>query len=844
MRWLVPLLGWLALLGGVAFVATGRSRAPRGTEEVSTLLAYPLDADVRFTLEAGEAEVKLVTWLERPEGPPDDPRVAWPWCLEAVVEDPAGAVVRTWQVWSAARPGWAEDEDGRRRPTAWRTEGAGRLSADRVVRLDLAGLVPGGGTLRVRPSSVPPGARPLAIAFRRGERSAVARFRLERGDREEERVETLAELGAPEWSALPEAWRRNLSRHVWERLGALPPGGGVVPTVRIASTWRETAWAEVPAHGVLVPPGGAAAFNLEGRVAFEADWALPDGTPSVPVGAEARIVRADGSVERLALPPAARIGPWTFDEPVASVQIALDPGLGARLLRARVRPAGGDGVWGDPPRLTAEDGAGGDASAGGEANAGAGAAVRLGPDLRSVELFRTGATPLRFPVATGEVVRLHLRPRLAPGPLPGLGAPAPEEPRTVRLRVVDAAGAPLAAWEVALSPVPSAFERYTQGDDLASARVAEPETRTLVPPEGAAFVEVEADAPVDAMIRVAAAAEFAQVEEPGYALPADASVDTVFVPQARDRWEARAPEGVEALAREGRTIRIDGQVRLLPAGPPAAPAGGGAAGEGAQAAGAGAGPARAWDSLPLPGPFDLVAQPTVRNVGVAGARVRLGATPVPVVVGAAGRLGIDYRVPPERVGEPVSVDVAGVVSVHRPLTAAGTLEIGDLPPGPVSVAVGAEGLFLARSEGEPAWRVRRAWRLEPGEVATLHLPGGPGAVALHAYVPSGERAWLAWTLDDVAASAPGLYAQLTDRAGFVPLRVGAGETLPLSWEGEPLRAAAPVRVRLGDDVGARPGRLRVSIEGARGPVWIRAASTWPGPDEDEGERHWLKGAPP
>lgn len=860
MRRLLPVTAWLAVLGVLALAFVRPSADLLRRTGLERMRAVDLAEGVEFALDPDEERVKVLTWLARPSAWARDVRATTPYALRLEVVDPDDVVRLRRDVWLRTRQSWSLGSDGRLLRPSWLPGSEAELTDSRSTVLDLAGLLPEGGRVRVDALSVPDASRVLAVAYREAERTGAARLRFLAGGSPASNSQAAARVGVDSWSDLPEAWRDRLAQRVWERLSPLPtPGRGRVPAVELLRSHPEIPSEGQPALGLPVPPGGAIAYNVQRGATLTIRWLDVDGQGAAPAATWLQVVGADGAAELRFLGVVEEIGPLTITEPLQSVQIALDPGVSEpRLAQARVLAgAGVEPLWGDPPRLHVDGPPG---------------AWRVAPDLRTLELVRLGPglPPVRYPVAgDGETLRLGLRARLDGATLPALGQRWSEErgagdpvplvegtPREVLVVARDAGDRELARWLTRIEARASAFERYTQGDDPATAHPGEPEQRFLAPPPGTAWIEVSATADVDVAVRARQPdGPMAQVAR-GYELPAalappgdagDSPLPTWhttgrrqrpelprarYEPYTQDPWQARAPEDLEGLLREGRVVRLDAQVRLEPSDwwraerwmarvparqEPALP-------EAAPERGA----------LPLPGAYTLIAEADRDGRAQRGARVRLGSGTATVTVPASGRLDIDYRVAADQVGEEVTLWVDGGERRERLWASAGRMRLAELSPGAtVQLRVDQPGLFLARGQGSPLWQVRRVVMLEPDQRRTLELPGKPGSLAIMAY---GAGGWLEWSLRGGQPShQAGLLEKVTRRHGRQRLRSSGGVAMPLSRSGDGLPRLTPVVITLGEDLGGGPLALDLELRGAERPVWIRATATWtacPGGDCD------------
>ncbi|MCK6507868.1 hypothetical protein L6R53_31625, partial [Myxococcota bacterium] len=517
-RRLPLVLAWLALVAMVVATLAGGDRSRPDRSDTQRMRVLPLDRPVAFALDPDEEQVKLVAWLATPPRWARDVRAWAAWRLDLAVYDAQERLVWRGEAWRRTRTGWTRRADGSLLRTSWLPQSRMEVHDSRITLVDVAGLVPAGGQLRVQADSPTEGATVMVAAYRHAWRTRAARLRVLAGSEPGHNAALAARITEDGWDSLPDGWREHLAQRLWERLPALPdPSGQPLRTQALMTAPVEAPWEDQPALGLPVPPGGAVAWNL--RQGARLYLSLRDGSGRGLRAAPTwlQLVHADGTTEVRFLGVVDAWGPVVVDEPLLSVQLALDPQTeGPRVVQARLEGAGPPATWGDPAVFRLPEGEG----------------WLVAPDLRSLEMVRTGPAlgPVTFPVAEeganrpagsdpaaepgGDLLRLSLRPRLPAAPLPAFGLtwdaatgqtvelPAARDP-PVRVEVValDAAGAELERWETAVGVRPSAFERYGQGDDPGTSRAAESETRYLVPPAGTARLRVSASAVVDVALR-------------------------------------------------------------------------------------------------------------------------------------------------------------------------------------------------------------------------------------------------------------------------------------------------------------------------------------------------------
>lgn len=813
MRYLpLRLMGWVLAVLAVALLML-RARAPEeNVPDRIAIRAYPVeDAAVTFALQGDESTVRLIVWLEG-EGWTEfnDVRHTIPYGFDVAVVGEGDEDRWTQSTWVRARR-TLEEREGKVRTPTW-VEGAPyTISEDRLHHFDIGEVLDGPATFEVRPTFIPEGSRMLVIAFRDGARDRFQAMRVRRGalTDPQRRVER---LGLWRWGELPDDWRERIALEEWERMGAMPPDEGVVvPTHELMTRFHRIPWEDAPSVATAIAPGGAAAFNTEGEAILRFTWWSMDGDAPVSERSFVRIVNRDGTGE-VWESSLAEVGPIRVTDTVESVQIALHPDTdGPRYLRTVTEGPEVDRSYGDPPRTRIDE------------------LQWAAPDFRNVELYRLDRelSPVLFRVKADERVRVMLRRRMDPAPLPAFWPPpALPDGSVVLIEELDADGRLIELHEVALEPVPSAFERYTEGDHGMSARVAEPETRYLIPANRTAWLRLSANATVDASVRTTTDGAPSEIVDPSYVLPEDFEFSMTYEPHIRDPWRHRGAEQIDALLYQGRVIRVDAQVRpeWREARVLAKPK-----------------PRLDKSALPLPRPFELVAEPDRDGVVAAGGRHKLSAAARGVDVGPTGRLMLDYRVPVDQVGQTIALGVDGA-SVPITLPAAGgNLRLDGLSAGAHALSVDSSGAFFAPATGGAGWQVRKAYRLNPGEELIIDVPGGGSGVSVYPYTVA-RAATMTWWLEADEGLPTGLFQGETASRGSLVLAAESGRTvIPLSFDDPGLTPLRPLHLTLRDDVPEIGARLHLQVEPDQ-EAWVRVLTTWAERVPD-GNVHWPMGPP-
>jgi hypothetical protein len=794
-RW-AAIAGWgaLALLALWLVGDRDASRPGDGTVWLA-YVATPDGPPVTLAVSGGRA-VRLQLWLDLPAPWGPDPRATHPFLVRWRALDAAREELAAGEPFVSARRGWQAPEtvDEPLIPVAQGPDRDRVLSDPRTLLLDAPA---GTAFVEVTPVHLPDDARLLVVAFEEDPRDAVEQMRAVVGADADLSARKARRMGRWAWDEVPLAWRERLARTVWRRVASSEQAAR---PVRITSASEWLGFDDAAALGFVVPAGGAAAYNLEDALTFTARWTEEDGQTARPTRTWLEIV-GEGLGEVRDLGRVEQVGPLTFEPGVREVRIARDPHdvAGTVLLRATTRADQRDRAWGDPPRAELPPDGGVDAI------------QRLAPDLTGLIHWRVvPGAPLRFELPADHEIRVVARARLPAGLLPGLGPATPEADRTVTL---ERSGPTTWTRDLPLPALPSAYERYTQGDDPHTARVSEETEWYLASTTDPSLLVVRADAPVDVQLFVKEPSAPSDVPEPGY--PVDRLAEVLrarYLPYARRTWRALFPVDPESLAWEGRAIRIDAQVRWVYRGS--------AGSSGLE-----------YRVLELPPPFELVAE-----ARAGGPRARLGRKEQVIRVPANGRVLVDYKVPPSDIGKTATLWFEGRKETRELTTAAGTLRFERLPEGPVRARVDQRGVFLANAVGERPWTVRRVWRLDPGRTRTVPIPAGGEGLSVHVARRENERGgFLAWRLRGDGVDALPVSDRRREGRSRLDSRTGSAEVM--SRLEETWHWTEPLRLRVGERMeGAAV--LELSLEERRDPVWIWISSTWSPGTERLDERHW------
>lgn len=815
---------WLAL--GLSALLLTRSPGGDSTSgasgETTRFLAFRMDESsggLSFVLEPDEREIKLMSWLVAPHRPLADSRVTTPYAMSLELADAAGRPILQDRVWLRARGSLVSGAGGQVYRPNWLEHSDEDVSDDLLTRLDIDGPIGGARTLTLRPAFLPTGSRALFAVFSQRPRSAASALRVTLGDDPSLRERLAARFMPFGWDEVPQPWTANLLATRWLRLPAL---GEAPPTEEVLTTGEREPWDDAPALGVLVPPGGAVAYNLEGGPILSAVWYDDAHRPirGDGVKAQLRVVHLDGTATVVTRSQGITLGPIQGDPTICSVQILLDPSeTEPRYLVASTRADGGqlDRAWGDPPRRPVDD-------QGDQA---------VGPDLRDLILYRTdsASSTLVYPLEDPhEIGRLSFRIPLPLSALQGLlgAAVPPVYGPHVSVRARGADGTELATWTHDVSVIPSLFERYVQTPDEAAA-VSEPDEVYVVPPPGTSTLEVSSSGPVDVGLRVRRPEPINRQYYRDYQLPEGAAVDARYVPWARDRWHARVPVDTDDLLAQGREIRVDAQVRLDRPRVEGAPRDQGWVPSELPTSTRRERP-RTPHALPLPGPFQIVAEPASRGSRAGNRRSALGPTPVTLELPASGDLRVDYRVRPEGVGQTVTLEVGDRALTRRLDTAGGQLLLSGLEPGRAAVSLrGPAGIWLARAPGGDGWVTRRVIHLNPGQSVLVSVPGRGAALTVLPYLEAGVRPQgaLRWSVGPEDLGVPGLYDSFGDLQGSVALSEATSRAPvhPMSWAAEALSPLSAARLWMADNLPAG-AVLRLSLSQDAPPIWVRAIASW------------------
>ncbi len=469
--------------------------------------------------------------------------------------------------------------------------------------------------------------------------------------------------------------------------------------------------------------------------------------------------------------------------------------------------------------------------------------AEIAPDVRHVKYTRLHPTlPIVTRVAKGqELLGVVLRAQL------GAGDARDEAEIAVRARF---GPGPRDEAHLAVTRRRSRFERWSDGAGATDAYRA-----ILRVPLGAASVELSGEQGSAVALETLDPGSKDVLRLPYQVALAEREVWR-YAPFDTRAWAPIRPDDHEELEREGRLCELREQVRIESTG---------AAGGGPPR------PERLLDPEGAPVSRRFFEEATLPRGAAFPARAF---TPLParrlLVPGAGprtGRVGILYRVPPDRLGGTATVRVDGEIAAQpRLLLGAGTIEIEALP-GPRAITVewppargapsGASPCAyadVAPEGGGAIVRERRVFELRPGAPLTLRVPQREGELdQIDLFVvDEGRRApWsLRYQLEMGAPPSRGrFFRRLTTLAAIVS---GQASGLPRGrlWEGpldaggEPPDSVARAAIPLGDDYPAGERRLRLEVLSAASPLWVRAVLVGQAPGASEGESDvWVEEVP-
>jgi hypothetical protein len=798
---LSTIAGWLLFVGLAVLALVARPEV-EVAETPERVLSYPLgDEPIRFSLEPDDREVKILTWLSVPRASHFDPRATWTYRLEARVHDALGAIAWSQDIFVRARQSRLLDASGILSSIAFRVDRPGFVTDSMQTELVLPANLPERAVLALGARATSPGGEVMGVAFRRGTRGQLEQVRVHFGAAQEFREKAAVRLGFEGWSDLPPSWQDSLARTRWERLGSLSvQGGGKAPTIPIETTWKWMPYEDGPAQATPVGPGEMVVYNVRGPVVIEAAWREDDAhTPREEATVLAR-TDAFGQVESSVLPPTATLGPWSIKEAIGSIAIGRPAdATGWAQLVVRELPLQGGGPFGRPARLDDADpppppsegevphsgGGGGSLTPSGSAQA---TWLRVGPELVSREAYR---------LVAGE----RLTYRLEPGTVARVMATRPLGQAVETDLIVSIALSGAEPSELVVPPLRDPYARYAEGPNVHAGFPSESVERYVQSTDEAATLSLVTSGPADVAVRVRRidAIEL-RLPDPVYRLPDGCGVIARYVPD-RGTWERHIADDHEALALQGRVVRVDYQVQLAPWTPPGSD-----------------GSIPRWSTLDLGEPFEIVLEPDLDGETSLGARVALSASPRTVDVGDAGRLHVEYHVPPEGLGAPVVLEIDDEQETRAVHATNGSMTLRT-GPGTHHVSVTGLGAFYAATQGAAEWQTRRVWRVGPS--LRVHVPAGPQKLRVYTYATAGTAPRVYW---EVAGLSRASISDLEPLApeGRIDVLTGRSEAVPWSFVGPTLDAGAPVTLAFGDG----PERdVELYFEGDD-DLLVRAVASW------------------
>lgn len=791
-------LGWVMLALVVLCLRPWKGVEDAGSGERQVFYALDPGGEITFRVGADESRMRVLARLETEDPGTLDEATTWRFGVGLELE--GGGQTHNRAHWTRSRLTLLPDGT----PAAVTPETGKIVTDTRIVDLELAPHMQGGGVLRVRPVDLEPGQRLLVRSFRETTRT---RAELAGGEpvSVQERLARTYPLPWPELSAQERFWfstRKRLTLPAEEL-----KGGATVALTRYASP---SAAPTSETWGYKLNPGESTAVNVHGPAVLRV-WAAGERDKRDPSASNLPIELVDASVEaveggslaphRVEVPEGAL---WSlhwhrdWEDPPVYLSFELDPDQGQS--------------WGEPP--------------------GAGGAQPLAPERRRLTLWRAdeGLDAIEVPVAAAKrwgALRVEARPLSD-----AAWKKHPEQPEgptvTVDWEAVDAAGEVLerGSWEVPFVHAP--YERFVEQEDEP---VSEPLARFLYHPQDAVSLRFTSDAPVD--LRFSVPLDVRPLRAPEYGL--SAGWRGRYAPWELAPYVAVGPSNALELTLAERQLRLDATVRIEPRE------------ESALLASAGQhtadGALRTFSVRPMGRPALHPILEPVRKPGPFQDfhRTRLGAR-TELEIPETGVVQVDYRVPREALGQSLVLRCGDVELERSLVSSAGVLTLSGLPSGTQSCALQApEGFFLADVPGKGArWARRTLYRLD-GRTLRVRVPVSDPVELLYArtYTLPGRPAPLIQVLVDGGEleRRPGITERRTPAArSFVPVEA-RGQARLIS--GGALQAWSGMPVVLGDDVAPGEHFLEFTVPGDNGPVYVRFDGSWRSA-QVRVDAHWVR----
>ncbi len=795
----LPILGWALLVGGLTEALVHQEDPAPGSGGDRTLY-YSLATDQSVGLRLGEGDTSLTlqALLEVPQPSSTDESQTWLYGVEVAIVPP-NSEPTTQTFWLRARRSLLANGGER-------TRGAGRgrvVTDSRRVQLELSGLVPQGGLLRITPVLEDP-EQTLLIRVERNQTAEAVEVASYLGNTDLMQERAARRTSIP-WSALDTDERVRVASAKTEPLGAEHLSGGTRALHRLG-----------PAHaaptanplGEHLQPGESTQLTLHGPCRLHVKTQDASGN-DLHIEPEQAIIVGIDPVEE----------PEDTGEPQPPVEGPIEIPAGALWSLQWTAPADGDGVqirfrtepgqvclWGESPSQKGQQ--------------------HIAPETRRFTAWRLAPAdvPLSVPVATGtEFGHLVVEARaLPPGSwTPLTDAQPPEEAVRITYEIIGDKDIVLAEGSFDAPFKPDSLLHRIEPDREA---MSEPVRVQVLHPYSARAVRFHSDAPVD--LRFLVPMDVERVRSSVYELPK--GWEPNHAPWELAPYVSIPPENAEKLVESHHLVRFDATVGPRPVQPSSAPG--------------------AWRTsaiAPLSaGESHLISEPVkrARRIWRDWERTRLKPQNT-LLVPSHGRISIDYRVNPLFAGRPITLTCGETtVASHLPAAAA-TVRFDGLPPGEQHCQLSAPlGRYLADVPGDGRkWARRRVYRADGRTLRVrVTVPQGGTSLFVRAYTLKNTKPpSLEVRVDE---GHPKRVWGLVERVTPAIIRYQTPPRGTEAWlEDRSSGALVPRRalyIPLGDDL--RPGihEVELTLPSSNKPVFVRFDSgNSPEPQEAQ-DAHW------